>query len=173
MTFSGFHGFTALLPFILIDDLGLTPFQFAMALLVQTASFISGNLVVSYLSTRISGARLVEIALVLLAISGLGFAVLPQLFPGSVLAIMAPVGIWMLALAFISPSTTAAAMSGFGAIAGAAGAMTGFFQVGGGFVGSLTAGTLFPDARTALVVQLPSIAILAIGVALIDRRRRR
>ncbi|NGP19335.1 multidrug effflux MFS transporter [Devosia chinhatensis] len=173
LTFSGFHGFTALLPFILIDDLGLTPFQFAMALLVQTASFISGNLVVSYLSTRISGARLVEIALVLLAISGLGFAVLPQLFPGSVLAIMAPVGIWMLALAFISPSTTAAAMSGFGAIAGAAGAMTGFFQVGGGFVGSLTAGTLFPDARTALVVQLPSIAILAIGVALIDRRRRR
>ncbi|QQR39581.1 multidrug effflux MFS transporter [Devosia rhizoryzae] len=171
LTFSGFHGFTALLPFILIDDLGLTPFQFAIALLVQTASFISGNLVVSYLSTRISGARLVEIALILLAISGLGFAVLPQLFPGSVLAIMAPVGIWMLALAFISPSTTAAAMSGFGAIAGAAGAMTGFFQVGGGFVGSLAAGTLFPDARTALVVQLPVVAVLAIAVALMDRRR--
>lgn len=173
LTFSGFHGFTALLPFIFIDDMGLTPFQFAMAMLVQTASFILGNLIVTHLSTRISGERLVSIALMLLGISGLGFAVLPHLFPASVIAIMGPVGVWMLGLAFISPSATAAAMAGFGAIAGAAGALTGFFQVGGGFAGSLAAGTLFPDARTALTIQLPAVAMITIGVALLDRWRRR
>lgn len=173
LTFSGFHGFTALLPFIFIDDMGLTPFQFAMAMLVQTASFILGNLIVTHLSTRISGERLVSIALILLGISGLGFAVLPHLFPASVIAIMGPVGVWMLGLAFISPSATAAAMAGFGAIAGAAGALTGFFQVGGGFAGSLAAGTLFPDARTALTIQLPAVAVITIGVALLDRWRRR
>ncbi|WEK04857.1 MAG: multidrug effflux MFS transporter [Candidatus Devosia phytovorans] len=171
LVFSGFHGFTALLPFVLIDGMGLTPFQFAMAMLVQTASFITGNLIVGYLSTRISGSRLVLIALGLIALSGLGFALLPNLFPGSVLAIMAPVGVWMLGLAFVSPATTTAAMAAFGSIAGAAGALTGFFQVGGGFAGSLAAGTLFGDARTALTIQLPVVAVLAIVVALLDRRR--
>jgi len=173
LTFSGFHGFTALLPFLLIDDMGFTPFQFAMAMLVQTGSFILGNLIVGALSTRIPPARLVTIALMLLGVSGLGFAILPHVFPGSVIAIMAPVGVWMLGLAFISPSSTAAAMAGFGAIAGAAGALTGFFQVGGGFAGSLVASTLFPDARTALTIQLPVVAVLAIAVALLDQRRRR
>jgi len=83
------------------------------------------------------------------------------------------VGVWMLGLAFVSPATTAAAMAAFGSIAGAAGALTGFFQVGGGFVGSLAAGTLFGDARTALTIQLPVVAVLAIGVALLDRRIKR
>ncbi|UJW87391.1 multidrug effflux MFS transporter [Devosia sp. SL43] len=173
LTFTGFHGFTALLPFILIDGMGLTPFQFAMAMLVQTASFIAGNLVVTYLSRRISGSRLLVIALVLLGLSGLAFAILPRIFPDSVAAIMTPVGIWMLGIAFISPAATAAAMAGFGAIAGAAGALTGFFQVGGGFAGSLAAGTLFGDARSALVIQLPVVAALVIGVALLDFARSR
>jgi drug resistance transporter, Bcr/CflA subfamily len=173
LTFSGFHGFTALLPFILIDGMGLNPFQFAMAMLVQTGSFIAGNLIVSRLSTRLTGDRIVTIALVLLGLSGLGFAVLPRLFPDSLIAIMVPVGVWMIGLAFISPSATAAAMAGFGTMAGAAGALTGFFQVGGGFAGSLAAGTLFPDARTALTIQLPAVALATIGVAMLDRRRRR
>ena len=172
LAFSGFHGFTALLPFLLIDGLGLTPFQFAMAMLVQTASFILGNLAAAYWASRVGGERLVTIALVLLGLSGLGFAVLPHLFPASILAIMGPVGIWMLGLAFISPSATTAAMAGFGAIAGAAGALSGFFQIGGGFLGSLAAGTLFADARTALTIQLPSLALLTIAVALFDRRRK-
>ncbi|HTH27277.1 MAG TPA: multidrug effflux MFS transporter [Sphingobium sp.] len=173
LTFTGFHGFTALLPFILIEGMGLTPFQFAMAMLVQTASFITGNLVVTYLSRRVSGRRLLVIALILLGLSGLAFGVLPRIFPASVAAIMVPVGIWMLGLAFISPAATAAAMAGFGAIAGAAGALTGFFQVGGGFAGSLAAGTLFGDARTALVIQLPVVAALVIAVALLDFARSR
>lgn len=173
LAFSGFHGFTALLPFVLIDGLGLTPFQYAMAMLVQTASFIAGNLIVGYLSTRIAGERLVAIALALFGVSGLGFGVLPQLFPQSVAAAMIPVGVWMLGLAFMSPAATAAAMAGFGAIAGAAGAMTGFFQVGGGFAGSLAAGTLFGDARSALTIQLPVVAVIIIGVGLLDRRRSR
>jgi DHA1 family bicyclomycin/chloramphenicol resistance-like MFS transporter len=173
LVFSGFHGFTALLPFILIDDLGFTPFQFAMAMLVQTASFVVGNLTVSYLSTRISSDRLVTIAMIILGISGLGFAILPNLFPLAVVAIMAPIGAWMVGLAFISPTATAAAMAGFGAIAGAAGALSGFFQISGGFIGSLAAGTLFPNALAALTIQLPIVAFLTIAVALADRWRKR
>lgn len=166
IAFGGFYGFSALLPFVLLDDIGLTPFQFAMAMLIQTGSFITGNLVAGQVARRASGLQMVRIGLVLLALAGLGFAIGPRLFPDSLLAVMVPVGLWMLALAFIGPSTTAAAMAGFGTIAGAAGALTGVFQVGGGFVGSTLASVLFPDARSAIVTLLPVMVGLAILVAL-------
>lgn len=166
IAFGGFYGFSALLPFVLLDDIGLTPFQFAMTMLIQTGSFITGNLVAGQVARRASGLQMVRIGLVLLVLAGLGFAIGPRLFPDSLLAVMIPVGLWMLALAFIGPSTTAAAMAGFGTIAGAAGALTGVFQVGGGFVGSTLASLLFPDARSAIVTLLPIMAALALGLAL-------
>lgn len=173
LAFSGFHGFTALLPFVLIDDLGMTPFQFAMTMMAQTASFIAGNVAASFLAPRVGGSGLIAIALVLMVVSGLGFAILPRLYPLSIIALMAPVGVWMLGLAFIGPSATTSAMAGFGGMAGAAAALTGFFQVGGGFAGSLAAGALFPDAITALTIQLPVVALLIIALALWNWRRKK
>ncbi len=169
LAFGGFYGFAALLPFVLIEDIGLTPFQFAMALLIQTGSFIVGNLVAGRLAHRLDGPQLIILGLVLLGIGGLGFAVAPRLFPDSVLAVMAPVSLWMLALPAIGPSATVAAMARYGHIAGAASAMTGFFQMGGGFIASLLAIALFTDARAALTIVLPLLAVLAIATALLHR----
>ncbi len=166
IAFGGFYGFSALLPFVLLEDIGLTPFQFAMTMLIQTGSFITGNLVAGQVARRASGLQMVRIGLVLLVLAGIGFAFGPRVFADSLLAVMVPVGFWMLALAFIGPSTAAAAMAGFGTIAGAAGALTGVFQVGGGFVGSTLASLLFPDARSAIVTLLPIMVALALGVAL-------
>lgn len=171
--FGGFYASAALLPFVLIDQIGLTPFQFAMAMLIQTGSFITGNLVAARLSRHIDGWQLVLIGLGLIAIAGIGYAIGPRLWPGEVLGVMIPVGFWMLALACLSPSATAAAMSGFGEIAGSAGALTGFFQMGGGFLASLAGTLFFPEARSALVTLMPGLAALAIVLALADLRRLR
>lgn len=169
LSFGGFYGFAALLPFVLLDELGLSTFQFAMVMLIQTGSFIAGNVLAGYAATRMTGVGMVRIGMVLIALAGLGFATGLPLFPGSVLAVMVPVGLWMLALAFVGPSSTAAAMSGFGSIAGAAGGLTGVFQVGGGFVGSTLASVAFADASTALCVLLPIIAAMTVAVALLRR----
>lgn len=169
--FGGFYASAALLPFVLIDEIGLTPFLFAMAMLVQTGSFITGNLVVARLSKKLDGWQLVVIGLVLIGIAGLGYAVLPRLFPDQVFAVMVPVGFWMLALACISPSATAAAMADFGEIAGSAGALTGFFQMGGGFLASLLAGMAFANAHDALVILMPGLAALTVLFALLQLRR--
>ena len=171
--FGGFYASAALLPFVLIDQIGLTPFQFAMAMLIQTGSFITGNLVAGRLSKHIDGWQLVVIGLVLIALAGLGYAIGPRLWPDEVLGVMIPVGFWMLALACISPSATAAAMSGFGEIAGSAGALTGFFQMGGGFLASLAGTLFFPEARTALVTLMPALAAAAVVLAVADLRRTR
>lgn len=170
LTFGGFYAFAALLPFVLIDQIGLTPFQFAMALLIQTGSFILGNLVAVRLGRNLDGRALIGVGLVLLALGGLGFAIAPRLFPDAVPAIMIPVSLWMLALGTIGPSATASAMANYGHIAGAAGALTGFFQMGGGFVASLLAIALFADALDAMTTLLPLMAALAIIIALAHRR---
>lgn len=170
LAFGGFYGFAALLPFVLIDQIGLTPFQFAMAMLIQTGSFITGNLLAGRLANRLDGPRLVLVGLVFLGLGGLGFAIGPRLFPASVLATMAPVSLWMLGLAAIGPSATASAMARYGHMAGSAGALTGFFQMGGGFLASLLAIALFPDAHAAMVNLLPILAALAIATALLHRR---
>lgn len=169
LSFGGFYGFAALLPFVLIGDIGLDTFQFAMAMLIQTGAFITGNVVAGMVAPRLGGEGMVRVGLVLIGLAGLAFALGLRLFPGTVLAVMVPVGLWMLALAFIGPSTTAAAMARFGAIAGAAGALTGVFQVGGGFVGSTLATVLFPNAESALITLMPIMAALTIGVALLRR----
>lgn len=169
LAFGGFYAFAALLPFVLIDELGLTTFQFAMAMLIQTGSFMVGNIVAGRMARRLSGPGMVRVGLVLIVLAGLGFALGLWLFPGAVLAVMVPVGLWMLALAFIGPSATAAAMAGFGGIAGAASALTGVFQIGGGFIGSTLASLAFADASTALTVLLPIIAVLTIVAALVQR----
>lgn len=171
--FGGFYASAALLPFVLIDQIGLTPFQFAMAMLIQTGSFITGNLIAARLAKRLDGWQLVAIGLVLIGLSGLGYAIAPRIWPNEVLAVMIPVGFWMLSLACLSPSATAAAISGFGEIAGSAGALTGFFQMGGGFLASLAGTVLFPEARTALVILMPGLALLAILLASADMRRTR
>jgi MFS transporter, DHA1 family, multidrug resistance protein len=165
LSFGGFYGFAALLPFILIDEIGLSTFQFAMVMLIQTGAFITGNVLAGYVASRFSGVAMVRVGLVLIGLAGLGFALGPRLFPGDVLAVMVPVAFWMLSLAFIGPSTTAAAMSDFGGIAGSAGALTGVFQVGGGFVGSTLASVGFATASSALTVLMPIMAGLTIVVA--------
>ncbi|UXN74969.1 multidrug effflux MFS transporter [Devosia sp. A8/3-2] len=81
IAFGGFYGFSALLPFVLLDGLGLTTFQFAMTMLIQTGSFITGNLVAGQIARRASGLHMVRIGLVLLVLAGLGFAIGPRLFP--------------------------------------------------------------------------------------------
>jgi DHA1 family bicyclomycin/chloramphenicol resistance-like MFS transporter len=162
LSFGGFYGFAALLPFVLIDEGGLSTFQFAMVMLMQTGAFITGNVVAGYLAKRLAGPAMVRIGLALLALAGVGFAVGLRVFPTG-----------MLALAFIGPSTTAAAMAGFGKMAGAAGALTGVFQVGGGFVGATLASVVFTNASEALVTLMPIMAGLAVAVAFLQREGRR
>ncbi|HUH77227.1 MAG TPA: hypothetical protein VLZ53_07675, partial [Devosia sp.] len=50
-----------------------------------------------------------------------------------------------------------------------AGALTGVFQIGGGFVGSTIASVAFEKASTALLVLIPVMAALTIVVALVQR----
>jgi len=58
-----------ILPFVLIDKVGLTPTQFGVGMLMQSGFFLTGSLVVQQLLKRFQAAKLVIPGLVLVAIA--------------------------------------------------------------------------------------------------------
>ena len=61
---------------------------------------------------------------------------------------------------FVSPALTTDALAPFPGKAGAASALLGFCQMGGGFLGSLVA-VVLPDATFALATVLPGMVMIA------------
>jgi len=156
----GFYVFTVLLPFILIDRIGLSPLQFAIAMLAQTGSYIAGTLVTRQALKRFDAETLMRIGVGFTCVAGLGFLLVPQLFAITPASMLAPVMVWTFGIAFIGPGSTSSAMAGFGGMAGSAAALFGCIQMGWGFLGSLVAG-LFADTVLSLSVLAPVMALLA------------
>ena len=131
-----------ILPFVLIDKVGLTPTQFGVGMLMQSGFFLTGSLVVQQLLQRFQAAKLVIPGLVLVAIASVALALSIQLLPLSFLSVMVPVAIYAFGIAFILPSMMTSAMAPFPHIAGSAAALMGFVQMGSGVVGGVIAAAI-------------------------------
>jgi DHA1 family bicyclomycin/chloramphenicol resistance-like MFS transporter len=175
--FGGLYTLPALLPFVLIGMVGLSPTQYGLATLIQTGAYASGNLVTMQLLRRTEAVRLVPFGLAIIVAAALALAVGLRLFPPGLLTIIGPTALWAFGSAWIVPGATTAALADAGGRAGAASAFMGFLQIGGGLAGSLIAAMLFADAFQALINVLPLLAIAgAAGYALLGggiRRRPR
>ncbi|WP_457090532.1 multidrug effflux MFS transporter [Microvirga sp. P5_D2] len=158
LTVGGVYTLTVILPFVLIDVVKLTPTQFGFAMIAQTGSYVLGTILTGRLLRKIDGASLIPAGLSLVAVAGISLALLPRFMPPTFFTTMLPVGLWAFGCALIIPVATTRALADFGHIAGAAAALTGFMQIGGGLVGSAIAALLFKDALSALMTVLPVMA---------------
>lgn len=156
------YTFAALLPFVLIQQVGLTPTQFGLAMLAQTGSYMCGTLIAGRLLKRMSASALIPIGLVLVLAGAAGLGVGLRVLEPSVLTVMGPIGLWACGVALVLPGCTTAALAGFPTIAGAASALMGFMQIGGGFLGTAVA-ALFPSPLVALTTLMPAMALVAIA----------
>jgi MFS transporter, DHA1 family, multidrug resistance protein len=170
LTVGGVYALTVILPFVLIEVVQLTPTQFGLAMIVQTGSYILGTILTGWLLRKINGASLVPVGLSLVAVAGIGLALLPRVMPPTFVTTMLPVGLWAFGCALIIPVATTSALADFGHIAGAAAALTGFMQIGGGLVGSAVAAVFFKDALSALMTVLPAMAGSAVLLYLLLSR---
>jgi DHA1 family bicyclomycin/chloramphenicol resistance-like MFS transporter len=161
----GFYALGTMLPFVLIDRAGLTPTQFGLGMLAQSLSFMVGGLTTRKLLLRIEASRLVLPGLcgALLA-TGL-LCVFVNLAPPTYLTVMGPIALYAFSLAFVMPSPSTSALAPFPHLAGAAAAMLGFMQMGGGLLGSLAAAG-FGDPVVAIAVVLPTMAVISLGAGL-------
>ena len=161
MVLGGLYTLPSLLPFVLIERIGLTPIQYAGVMVVQTAALIAGNLLVGRLLRHISARRLIPYGLVIIVAAGAAFAAARAFTTPHLLSFVIPSMLWVFGLPFVTPGTMTSALSHFPKIAGAASSLIGFMQMGGGFLGSALAAAIFGDPVGAVDTLLPVIAALA------------
>ncbi|WP_075217252.1 multidrug effflux MFS transporter [Mongoliimonas terrestris] len=169
LTIGGLYALGTMLPFVIIERVGLSPTAFGLGMLMQSGSFIAGGIVTRRLLKRMDAGRLVIPGLVLCATGGVMLFASLSLLPPSFLGIMGPVGVFAFALALFMPAMTTEGLAPFPQAAGAAAALMGFLQMGGGFAGSAIA-TLFADPVLALATIVPAMTVIGLGLALALRK---
>jgi len=157
-----------ILPFILMDRVGLTPSQFGLGMLMQSGAYFLGSLVVRPLMGRFGAYRLVLPGVIFVGIGSLVLATLLHFNEPTFFTVMGPIAIYVFGIAFVNPAMTTAALAPFPTMAGAAASMNGFFQMGGGLVGGLVC-ALIGDPVLALSVVVPSMGAISIASWLIWR----
>ena len=150
------------LPFILIDRVGLSPTEFGMGMLMQTGGYLAGSLVLRRLMGRFGAFRLVPVGLVFIVAGAMLTAVGLRLHEPGYLLVMGPVGLYTFGIAFVLPAMQTAALQPFPYNAGAASAMAGFMQMGAGLVGGLVAAAFFSDPVEALATIVPLMGLIAV-----------
>lgn len=128
-----------MLPFILIEHVGMTPTAFGIGMLMQTIPFFLGSVCLRLVSPRLGGEGSVRAGLVSLGLAGALAALSVQLIEPSYLSIMVPVAFLSFGIAFLTPHMTTTVLRPFPHIAGSASAMMGFIQMGSGFLGGFAA----------------------------------
>ncbi|WP_274626930.1 multidrug effflux MFS transporter [Arvimicrobium flavum] len=158
-----------ILPFILMDRVGLSPTAFGAGMLMQSGSYFAGSATVRLLIGRLGAFRLVPIGLVFIAVGSLLLAVLLRIWEPTFLSVMGPLGLFAFGIAFVTPATLSAAMAPFPQNAGAASSLSGFVQMGGGLVGGSVC-AMIGEPVTALATVIPTMGAIAILAWLLWRR---
>jgi DHA1 family bicyclomycin/chloramphenicol resistance-like MFS transporter len=158
-----------ILPFIMMDRVGLSPTGFGLSMLMQSGLFFLGAMTVRRLLPRFGAYRLVPVGLGFVALGSAALAVILPLAGPAFLTVMGPIALYAFGIAFVMPAMLTATLAPFPRMAGAASSLTGFLQMGGGLLGGAVA-ALFADTVVALSVVIPTMGATAILAWLLWRR---
>jgi len=151
-----------ILPFVLIDRVGLTPTQFGLSMLMQSGSFFLGSLTVRSLMRARKAEALVLPGLAFIGGGALLLIALLLMAGPSFYTVMVPVGLAAFGIAFVMPHMQVAGLVPFPQIAGSASAMMGFIQMGSGLLGGSVA-ALIGDPVVGIGVVVPAMAAVAVA----------
>ncbi len=168
-TIGALYAQSTMLPFVLINTVGLTPTQFGIGMLMQSGFYLLGSLMLKLFAPRLGGARAALIGIALCGLGGLVMASSVALVPPFFLSIMGPVAICTFGLAFLTPHVITLSMAPFPHIAGSASALTGFLQMSAGFAGGIVAASI-GDPLTAFGIIIPTMQLSAVAGFLWLRR---
>lgn len=157
------------LPFILMDRVGLSPSEFGVGMLMQSGFFFAGSLVVRRLLGWFGAVRLILPGMALVTVGSAALAIGLHVFEPSFLGVMGPVAVHAFGIAFVMPAITTAVLAPFPHIAGAASSMSGFFQMGGGLLGGVAC-ALVGDPVVAMATVVPAMGLIALSAWLGWRR---
>lgn len=150
------------LPFVLIYEVGLSPSEFGLSMMLQSGSFILGTIITGQLLKYVDARKLIPAGLVGIGLSACSMTILMLTQAPSVFTVMAPVMLFAFSLALFLPATFTSAMQEFPQIAGAASSVMGFLQFGGGISGSLIIAAL-GDPILGMALIIPAMPLLGIA----------
>lgn len=151
----------SVLPFVLIDRVGLTPLQYGMGMLIPSGSYFLGSIVVRSLLRRMAAISLTAPGLMLITLGGAALMAAIHFLPLSFLTVMTPVALCAFGIAFVTPYMMTAAVAPFPHIAGTASAMMGFIQMASGLVGGMVCAAI-GEPVFALQIVIPAFGVVAV-----------
>lgn len=164
------YALATILPFILMNRLGLSPVIFGLTMMFQSMSFLAGNLMMRLAMRKVHSYRLIPVGLAILLLSVI-LMPMPFLFldEPSVITVMGPVGLYCIGVAFFLPTLSTAALGPFPTMAGAAASLGGFLQMVTGLLGGIIA-SLLGDPMLAYATIVPLMGLATVVSWLIWRR---
>ena len=156
-----FYTLAILLPFILMGRVGLTPTEFGLGMIMQSGAFFTGSLIVRQAMRRYGATRMVPAGATFILTAALVLAVILRISEPSFLGIMGPIALYAFGAAFVLPAMNVATLAPFPKQAGAAAALGGFIQLGGGMAAGMLA-MLFAGPVTALATIIPGLGLMTL-----------
>jgi MFS transporter, DHA1 family, multidrug resistance protein len=163
-TLAGIYAFVSNSAFALVQGAGVTTVQYSMLFAVVMVGGILGAWLSSLLVGRLGIPRLVRIGTVIAAATGLAIGVLAWLGVSHWAALIIPMTGYMFATSFILPNVTAATLSPFPQMAGAASSLLGAITFALGALISAVLGALFDGSVRPLATVLALAGVLAFVV---------
>ncbi len=160
-TVGALYAQATMLPFVLINRVGLTPGQFGLGMLMQSGFFFLGSVSLRVLAKRLGQNGALRTGLTLAGLGGTMIALSVHLVEPTFLSIMVPVAFCAFGMAFVIPDITTAGLAPHPRIAGSAAALLGFIQMGAGFLGGVAA-ALIGDPLLAFGTVIPLMNLMAI-----------
>ena len=155
-----FTGYT-MLPFIVMNRIGLSPTQFGIGMLALPGGYFLGALTLRFLIRRFPASKLVVIGLVSLFTGCVGIGLLLRITSPTYLTVVLPMSFFSYSIPFVVTAMTTAALAPFPRIAGSAASLTGFIQLGAGVAGGAV-GAAMGDPVHAISTVLPAMGSIAI-----------
>lgn len=156
--------FISAAPFVLIGQLGHEPAMFGLFFAMVMVGFITGASLSARLSQNRDPAAMVRIGTAIMACGGL--LMLAGALSGilNAFALVLPMAVIMFGTGLMRPNSIAGAMAGFRDRAGAASALLGFLQMGGGVLAGIVGAIFAAEAitLTPTAFAIGSFAILPV-----------
>jgi MFS transporter, DHA1 family, multidrug resistance protein len=172
-TVGALYAQATMLPFVLINKVGLSPTQFGVGMLMQSGFYLIGSLTLKLVVKRLGGPRAALTGISLCGLGGVIMALSVAFVPPFFLSIMGPVAICTFGLAFLTPHVITVSMAPFPHIAGSASALTGFIQMTAGFIGGIAAAAIGdPLAAFGTIIPIMELTAVAAFIALQMLARR-
>ena len=163
-TLAGIYAFVSNSAFALVQGAGVTIVQYSALFAVVMVGGIVGAWLSSRLVVRLGIPRLVRIGTVIAAATGAATGMLAWLGVAHWAALIVPMIGYMFATSFILPNVTAAAMSPFPQMAGAASSLLGAITFTLGALISAALGALFDGSARPLAAALAIAGLSAFAV---------